>query len=125
MLRVFKHAQAHNGARHQFFSRSEATSKKQRKTAADKKRKTDVIDAQSAIMQPKKRASKLADQQRKSAVKRPGGSVALAEAMLKLKKVHQKTTAVQLVHSPTSCPDVAENTVCDEIDRPKIGTSQF
>ena len=46
ILRVFEHAQQHRGARHEFFSRSVATSKKQKKTAA-KKRVTDETQAKS------------------------------------------------------------------------------
>jgi len=42
MLRVFQHAQQHAGARHEFFSRSVPTSKKQKRTAAKRNEQRDA-----------------------------------------------------------------------------------
>ena len=53
ILRVFEHAQEHNGKRHEFFSRKTATSKKQQKTAAKKRQKSEDETLSESRKKPK------------------------------------------------------------------------
>jgi hypothetical protein len=75
MLRIYQHAQANRGARHRFFARSVATSKRQKRTASNR----EAIGGGGAVTKKSKKVSLQASAEAQGVYLAPGKAIGLSQ----------------------------------------------